>query len=144
MIHRLSVIIAAHNEARTIGPLVRRLLRWHRKPEVVVIAKGCHDGTARIARVAGAQVIRLRNQLGPDVERAIGLSVAQGNILLVLDAGMLVTLAQLEPFVRSVERGVDLALSRSGIKQLHHSIAVANHALNIFADRPDLHAASPV
>lgn len=145
MKHRLSVIIAAHNEARTIGPLVRRLLQWQRKPEVIVIANGCSDGTARIAKRAGARVLRFRNRLGPDVGRAIGLSIARGDIFLVLDADMLVKLTQLEPFVRAVERGVDVALNRypfPGTKQFHHPTAVAKNALNIFADRSDLQAAS--
>ncbi|WP_206922618.1 glycosyltransferase family 2 protein [Alicyclobacillus suci] len=142
---RLSVVIAAHNEARTIGPLVRRLLQWNRKPEVIVVANGCRDGTARIAKATGARVVRFTHQLGPDVGRAIGIGLARGDIVLVLDADMLIPLAQLEPFVRAVERGVDVALNRYPFphtKQFHHQTAVAKHALNIFANRADLRAAS--
>ncbi|GMA63301.1 glycosyltransferase family 2 protein [Alicyclobacillus fastidiosus] len=145
MKHRLSVIIAAHNEASTIGPLVRHLLQWHRKPEVIVVANGCRDGTARIAKLAGARVLRFDDKLGPDVGRAIGLSIARGDIFLVLDADILVRPAQLEPFVRAVERGVDVALNRypfPDTKQFHHPTAIAKNALNIFADRSDLRAAS--
>ncbi|MFD1676580.1 glycosyltransferase [Alicyclobacillus fodiniaquatilis] len=145
MNRKLSIVIAAHNEAKTIGPLVRRLLRWHRRPEVIVIANGCTDGTGNIAKMAGARVVRFRTRLGPDIGRAIGISLAHGDILLVLDADVAVTIAQLEPFVRAVERGADIALNRYplfGTKQFHHPTAVAKHALNVFADRPDLLAAS--
>ncbi|WAH36632.1 glycosyltransferase family 2 protein [Alicyclobacillus dauci] len=141
----LSVIIAAHNEAKTIGPLVRRLCRWYRRPEVIVIANGCTDRTASIARGAGARVVRFKNRLGPDVGRAVGLSIARGDICLVVDGDMIVPPAQLEPFVRAVQGGVDIALNGypfPGTKKFHHPTAIAKHALNIFADRADLRAAS--
>lgn len=143
---KVSVIIAAYNEAKTIGPLVRRLLRWYRKPEVIVIANGCTDGTAQIAKAAGARVVRFRNKLGPDVGRAVGLSIAKGDVLVILDADILMNTAQLNPFVRAIERdGIDIALNRypvSGTRKFQHPTAVAKHALNIFAGRPDLQASS--
>lgn len=145
MKRKLSVVIAAHNEARTIGPVVRRLLQWYRRPEVVVIANGCTDGTARIAKSAGARVIRFKNKLGPDIGRAIGIVAATGDMYLVVDADMLIPLRQLEPFVKAIERGVDIAINHYpflGTKQYHHPTAVAKNALNIFANRSDLRAAS--
>lgn len=142
----VSVIIAAHNEAKTIGPLVRRLLRWYRKPEVIVIANGCTDGTARIAKAAGARVIRFRNALGPDAGRAAGLSIARGDVFIIVDADMVINPMQLDPFVTAIERhGVDIALNRypiPGTKKFQHPTAIAKHALNIFAGRPDLQASS--
>lgn len=142
---KLSVIIAAHNEVKTIGPLVRRLSQWQRRPEVIVVANGCTDGTARIAKRNGARVIRFSHKLGPDIGRAIGLSIATGDYFLVMDADMLIPLRQLEPFVRALERGTDIALNRYpfwGTPQYQHPTAIAKHALNLFTNRKDLRAAS--
>ncbi|GII53538.1 hypothetical protein Pth03_19270 [Planotetraspora thailandica] len=54
-----SVIIPAHNEARVIGRLLTGLLGEATPDEfdVVVVANGCDDDTAQIARDHGARVI---------------------------------------------------------------------------------------
>ncbi|GAA3793101.1 glycosyltransferase [Sphaerisporangium flaviroseum] len=54
-----SVIIPAHNEARVIGRLLSRLLGGAAPGEfdVVVVANGCEDDTASVARDFGVRVI---------------------------------------------------------------------------------------
>ncbi|MCW2881889.1 MAG: glycosyl transferase [Sphaerisporangium sp.] len=54
-----SVIIPAHNEARVIGRLLSRLLEQATPGEldVVVVANGCDDDTASVARGHGVRVI---------------------------------------------------------------------------------------
>ncbi|MET8139616.1 glycosyltransferase [Sphaerisporangium sp. NPDC005288] len=54
-----SVIIPAHNEARVIGRLLSRLLAEASKDEfdVVVVANGCDDDTASVARGFGVRVV---------------------------------------------------------------------------------------
>lgn len=58
---RVSVLIPAHNEAKTVGEVVaeaRRGLDLLGAPgEVVVSASGCTDDTATLARAAGAEVV---------------------------------------------------------------------------------------
>ncbi|MGW4638096.1 glycosyltransferase [Sphaerisporangium sp. NPDC004334] len=54
-----SVIIPAHNEARVIGRLLSRLLAEASEDEfdVVVVANGCDDDTASVARGFGVRVV---------------------------------------------------------------------------------------
>ncbi|MFC4529935.1 glycosyltransferase [Sphaerisporangium dianthi] len=54
-----SVIIPAHNEARVIGRLLSRLLAEASQDEfdVVVVANGCDDDTAAVARGFGVRVV---------------------------------------------------------------------------------------
>lgn len=142
---RLSVVIPAHNEAKTIKRLVSMLSRWTRQPEIIVVANGCVDGTANLARQAGAIVIDLPDAVGQDVGRSIGAAAATGNVLLVLDADMLFTVPELEPFVRAVENGVDVALNQyplPGGRFYLHPTAIAKQSVNLFLDRGDLRAAS--
>ncbi len=140
-----SVIIAARNEESRIASLVRRLKSWNQCLEVIVVANGCRDNTVKRAMHAGARVIEYQESLGPDVGRAIGLSVARGDVLLVVDADLNLFPTQLYPFVRAVERGVDIALNFypiPGTKRYQHPTAIAKHAVNLFAKRFDLAACS--
>src|SRR5690625_2161472 len=50
-----SIVIPAHNEERVIGPLLTALGGWD--GEVVVVANGCTDGTADLARSMGVRVV---------------------------------------------------------------------------------------
>ncbi|MEO3807822.1 glycosyltransferase [Sphaerisporangium sp. B11E5] len=54
-----SVVIPAHNEGRVIGRLLESLLRQAEPGEfdVVVVANGCDDDTAEVARGHGARVV---------------------------------------------------------------------------------------
>ena len=143
---RLSVVIPAHNEARTIFTLVRRLRKWRYHPEVIVVANGCTDGTARRAKAAGARVIQFTTKLGPDAGRAIGLHFASAKAILVLDADFLLPLSSLHPFVEAVRRNyADVALNaypHFGHRRARHATATAKRALNLFANRPTLRYSS--
>ncbi|QQE79940.1 glycosyltransferase [Alicyclobacillus sp. SO9] len=142
---QLSVVIPAYNEEKTIGRLIRKLERWPRKPEIVVVANGCTDRTAAVVRETGARLIEFTESLGHDVGRAIGLSVATGDVCVVIDGDMLFSPADLEPYVQAVDGGVDIALNRypmPGMKHYSHMTAVAKRAVNILTDRDDLNASS--
>lgn len=142
---KVSVIIPAQNEQKQIGTLVRTLRHWYRNPEIIVVANGCTDQTVRIAKQNGARVLEFAESLGPDVGRAIGMSAAEGDILVVTDADMVVRPEELEPFIEAVEDGVDIALNRypfKDMKQYHHPTAIGKQAVNVFLDRADLRASS--
>lgn len=57
----VSVVVPAHDEARTIEATLEALRRSaHREVlDVVVVANGCTDDTAAVARAAGARVVEL-------------------------------------------------------------------------------------
>jgi 1,2-diacylglycerol 3-beta-glucosyltransferase len=58
--HRFAVVVPAHNEAATLPALLRTLgeLDYPKdRYEVVVVADHCDDGTAAVARQAGARVL---------------------------------------------------------------------------------------
>jgi glycosyltransferase involved in cell wall biosynthesis len=82
----ISVIIPAHNEERyldrTLDALRRQNYKWF---EVIVVANGCTDNTAEVARGQCHRLIVLSEKsLG--VARNLGARMARGELLVFLDA----------------------------------------------------------
>ncbi|BBI35026.1 hypothetical protein KCTCHS21_44250 [Cohnella abietis] len=117
----------------------------HPHVEVIVVVNGSTDGSLDIARKSGAKVILYDHPLGHDVGRSLGAREAQGNILLFIDADMIIPAAKLRVFVDAVANGVDVALNDySGPvkKTVVHGVILAKHALNALLGRSDLEGAS--
>jgi glycosyltransferase involved in cell wall biosynthesis len=56
---QLSVVIPAHDEERVLPRLLQRLAPAGDRLEIVVVANGCADATADVARAAGVRVVEL-------------------------------------------------------------------------------------
>src|SRR5512137_60968 len=99
---RVSVVVPAYNEARTIRVSVETLLesRWP-DLEVIVVDDGSRDGTADLVQdLAEAGRIRLLRQANAGKARALnaGIAVATGEVVVYTDADSLFlrdTVAQL-------------------------------------------------
>lgn len=141
----VSVIVPVMNERRTIRRVVKEAFRVHPRTEVIVVANGSTDGSAEIARRSGAKVIAYDKPLGHDVGRSIGAREAKGDILLFIDADMVIPAVKLRPFVHQIESGTDVALNDySGPVDttVVHGVVLAKHALNSLLSRSDLAGAS--
>jgi len=137
----VSVIVPVMNERRTLARVIRESFRVHPKTEVIVVANGSTDGSLEIARSSRAKVLAYDRPLGHDVGRALGARVARGDVLLFIDADMVIPASKLRPFVRAVAQGTDVALNDySGpvAKTAVHGVVLAKHALNVLLGRPDL------
>lgn len=73
--HKVVVVVPAYNEERFIGSVVLKIKQ--RPVEVVVVDDGSIDGTAAIARAAGAQVIHHSANLGKGAALNVGLQRAR-------------------------------------------------------------------
>src|SRR5258706_13449211 len=85
----ISVVIPAHNEEKYLGATLEALGKqdygWF---EVVVVANGCTDRTAHVARDRCHRLIVL-SQKSLGVARNLGARMAKGEILVFLDADTL-------------------------------------------------------
>jgi glycosyltransferase involved in cell wall biosynthesis len=85
----ISVIIPARNEEEFLPATLRALKQQlYRNFEVIVVANGCHDRTAEVAREMGARVFEFEHR-GLGAARNFGGQEAQGQILVFLDADTL-------------------------------------------------------
>jgi glycosyltransferase involved in cell wall biosynthesis len=85
-VRMISIVIPAHNEEayleRTLEALQQQNYRWF---EVIVVANGCTDRTAEVARGKCHRLIVL-SQKNLGVARNLGARMARGDLLLFLDA----------------------------------------------------------
>ncbi|MGG4455602.1 glycosyltransferase family 2 protein [Brevibacillus porteri] len=143
----VSVIIPALNEAATIQQVIREVLRLE-PVEIIVVVNGSDDQTAQLARECGATTVEFPYALGVDTGRAIGASLAKGDILLFVDADVIMTAHDLYPFVLACECGVDVALNDVSAflnQPCADNVFVAcRQALNLALNRKDLGIGSMV
>jgi hypothetical protein len=142
---RVSVIVPVMNERRTLAKVLKEAFRVSPGTEVIVVINGSTDGSLAIAKRSGARVLVFDRPLGHDVGRAVGAREAQGDILLFIDADMVIPAVKLRNFVEDVAQGTDVALNdysgpvkRSAV----HRVVLAKHALNALMGRQDLQGAS--
>ena len=85
----ISIIIPAHNEEHYLGKTLEALKRqnygWF---EVIVVANGCWDRTAEVAR-GDCQRLIVLSQKSLGVARNLGARMARGDLLVFLDADTL-------------------------------------------------------
>ena len=87
----VSIIIPVYNGGVAFQSCLQSLERYLPPPsviatEVIVVADGCTDGSARLAENMGATVLRTAAPGGPARARNLGARQAQGDILFFIDA----------------------------------------------------------
>ena len=89
MAEQVSIIIPAHDEADIIADTIGAALSIPSVSQVIVVDDGSTDGTADVARSAGAhRVIRLDRKGGKGGALNAAWPLATGEILLLLDADL--------------------------------------------------------
>ena len=87
----LSVIVPAHNAARYIEPCLNGLFAAGFTPaEIIVVDDASRDGTVAAVRQAGLNPLILESNLGAAGARNAGAAAAQGDILVFVDADVVV------------------------------------------------------
>ena len=105
---RISVIVAAYNSRRTMGPCLASLFALnHPGYEVIVVDDGSTDGTPEIcAAFESVRLIRL-NRGGPSRARNVGIEAARGEILAFTDSDCIVSRDWLQELEKGfTDRGV--------------------------------------
>jgi glycosyltransferase involved in cell wall biosynthesis len=106
----LAAIVAARNEADRVGETVRALREVFPGARVWVADDASEDGTAEVAMLAGAEVVRRGRSHGKGgnvtaaAEAALSVQPPP-RIVLLCDGDLAASAAQLAPLVAAVERG---------------------------------------
>ena len=109
----VSVVIPCLNEADNIKSCVlaaREALRRGGIPgEVIVADNGSEDGSAELARAAGAKVIHERRR-GYGAAYLAGLDASGGRYIVMADADLTYDFGDIPRFVREMEQGADFVV----------------------------------
>jgi glycosyltransferase involved in cell wall biosynthesis len=103
---RISFIVPAFNEARTIGEVLERIAALGLDAQVIVVDDGSTDGTGDIAaKHDGTLVLQQENQ-GKGAAIRHGLQHVDGDIVVIQDADMEYDPAEVPALIEPIERGV--------------------------------------
>jgi glycosyltransferase involved in cell wall biosynthesis len=103
---RVSFLIPAFNEARTIAEVIRRVQALDIDSQLIVIDDGSTDGTDEIAAsFKGVLVIRQQNR-GKGAALRAGIPRVDGDIVVIQDADMEYDPAEVPRLIEPIERGV--------------------------------------
>ena len=117
----LSVVIPAFNEAgrlpATLARVREHLKAQDRPHEILVVDDGSSDGTAEVARSAGADVRILRHEPNRGKGYAVrrGMRAATGERRLMTDADLSTPIEELSKLDAEIDRGYDVAIASRAV-----------------------------
>lgn len=109
---KISAVVPAFNEEKTIGQTVNALSAIEIISEIIVVDDGSKDSTSELARLAGANVLTLAENLGKGGALAKGVDVASGDVLCFVDADLGETASEFRKLIEPVVHGeTDMAVA---------------------------------
>jgi glycosyltransferase involved in cell wall biosynthesis len=106
----ISVIIPVHNGEKHIAKCLEALIQSNYPTFEIILVDDCStDNTLAIAKAKGLSVIGTKTRSGPAVARNLGAMHAQGDILLFLDADIMVRKESLALIENNFSRNPDIA-----------------------------------
>ena len=85
---KISVIIPAYNEEKTIASVVLAAKNARRVSEIVVVNDGSTDNTSEEARNSGAKIIEIEKRQGKGRAMDVGVKKAENSIICFVDADL--------------------------------------------------------
>ena len=134
MPNKISVILPARNEAAAIGETLAAIRQTLPDAEIIVVSDGSTDGTAELARQAGATVVNHPYAKGNGGAIKSGARAAKGEMLVFLDADGQHDPADIPRLLARLDEGYDMAVgARQSGSQASVGRGIANGIYNRLA-----------
>lgn len=115
----LSVVIPAYNEEERLKKFVPGIVSYLQAKgwahELIVVNDGSRDGTARVARELGVQLIDLQPNRGKGGAVKAGMLAAKGRYVLFTDADQSTPIQEVEKLLAKLEAGYDMAIGSRAV-----------------------------
>ena len=132
--HLISIILPAKNEAKALAELLPRLREAQPDAEIIVVNDGSNDATVEVCAGAGVQTVTQAYSMGNGAAVKRGARVANGDILVFMDADGQHDPADVARLVSRLEEGYDMAVgARDWSGQAGLGRGVANSIYNRLA-----------
>jgi glycosyltransferase involved in cell wall biosynthesis len=120
---QLSVVIPAFDESESLPGHLERVVATldglGRSAEVIVVDDGSRDGTAEAVEalaLPGVRVERLRVNRGKSAALRVGMGVAKGEVIVLMDADGQDDPAELPRLLAALDGGLDLVTGRRALR----------------------------
>lgn len=134
MNNKISIILPAKNEAKSLSSLLPELCRIYPETEIVVVDDGSTDNTADICRQHKVQLLSHPYSKGNGAAIKTGARHASGDTFIFMDADGQHQPADIQPLIQKLEEGYDMVVGqRSHVAQANLSRSLANIFYNRFA-----------
>ncbi len=131
---KLSIIIPAKNEERSLKTLLPLIRKLYPDEEVIVINDGSNDDTSNTSKQLGALVIDHPYSLGNGAAIKSGARLASGNILVTMDGDGQHDPNDIERLLEMITQGYDMAVgARTSISHSGKRRLVGNITYNYLA-----------
>src|SRR5690554_3853661 len=86
---KVTALIPAYNEGKTIASIIKPLKQMTKIDEIVVVDDGSIDNTYQEAEKSGARVIKLKRNMGKGAALQQGIIKIHSDIILMFDADLI-------------------------------------------------------
>jgi glycosyltransferase involved in cell wall biosynthesis len=128
----LSIILPARNEADNLPSLLEDLRKRFPEAVRIVVDDGSTDDTAAVAEKHGAYVVRHPYSMGNGAAIKTGARIAQGNVLVFMDADGQHNPADIKRLLDQLSKGYDMVV---GARSAASQASVGRLAANTFYNR---------
>lgn len=130
---KISIIIPAFNEEKTIADVVKKVRSFFTEAEIIVINDGSEDNTARIAKDSGAIVFNHPYNIGNGASIKSGIRMATGELFVFMDGDGQHDPADIDAMLAYFPEYDMVVGARSGHGQASIGRAFGNKVYNWFA-----------
>ena len=131
---KLSIVLPAKNEEKTVGSLVKSIRELLVDAEVFIVDDGSTDSTAAAAETAGAEVIRHPYSKGNGAAIKSGARAATGDVIVFMDADGQHDPADIPRLLAKLDEGHDMVVgARQAGSQASFGRGLANGFYNRLA-----------
>ncbi len=131
---RVSVVLPARNEARSLEALLPQLKQQFADAEIIVVNDGSTDETAAVCQKHAVQCISHRYRMGNGAAVKTGARAASGSTLILMDADSQHRVEEIAALLDKLERGYDMVVgARTAESQASMGRSFANTFYRRFA-----------
>jgi glycosyltransferase involved in cell wall biosynthesis len=133
--YKVIAIIPAYNEEKNIGNVIRNTKK--KVDRIIVVDDGSKDATSKVSKDAGAQLIRLKRNMGVGFASRTGLKIAlnlKPDVIIFLDGDGQLDPVYIPKFIDAIQKGADYVYGRRDLSNYPIDRKIGNFGLTFLSN----------